>query len=835
MSSKKIVDSLCPEFGYELLSVLPYSYKLFKLGLLQETISGFDTKCLYFFSPKHTENDIKRSWDNVVKLKKNNFPNIDIHKGDLDWSNFESPPFKEFYKDKSIKFEKETLVIFNRYNKEWGKQPINYLDPETLDKLFGMLNKNYQIVYLNLNHDQRYFDHFEPMVLNEEKILEKYPNVLSFEKLKKRFPTYSINEIQLRIFASCEKYISSNGGQLILSAYFGGENIIFSKECHELKPDINSFYRWYHKLGGGIFHHVNNYGSLLELVYQKWVENKPLVNILIRTSERPIFFKEAINSVYSQTYKNVNIIVGVDTSNSKKYVFGEKCRLVEYNYPKTQQHTKPSNSEEYGNLFIPNLYMNDLQKEVKSGYIMYLDDDDLFVDKNSLRTIVDNIKTPNDILFWKVSFPHRKVPDEQSFGKPPILYQIDTAGFMFPSKYKVDWEPFTKGDYRISKKLFTIVPNKRYINNVLTKSERDVKKGRGLRDDKIITKPEISVIIPTYNNVDYISECLDSILKSLEGINSEILVGIDDCEKTLNYIKDKKFDSKISFYLFKNNIGPYIIKNSLSEIAKSDKLLFFDSDDIMLKNMITDTLSILKTQKMYKPKYFDFRNQNEILNVDSLKSNKFGEGVFAIDKTTFLSFNGFEGWKCAADSDFMGRFYKRNIPFTHGQKISFLRRIHPNSLTNNPETNMSSKLRAYYFGLSRVKRPNEKCVEFKTDKFINVNTQSFISNVVITKNKPESEVKSGDILKKIRGTNPQQTNSNGVDYDKLNKILYSQGVYDPKKNTDKPKIVQNKPIDRNKLIEIKKGSNLDALKKNLPGKPDRRKNTQNIFSKKNSR
>ena len=34
---------------------------------------------------------------------------------------------------------------------------------------------------------------------------------------------------------------------------------------------------------------------------------------------------------------------------------------------------------------------------------------------------------------------------------------------------------------------------------------------------------------------------------------------------------------------------------------------FFDSDDIMLKNMITDTLSILKTQKMYKPKYFDFR------------------------------------------------------------------------------------------------------------------------------------------------------------------------------------------------------------------------------------
>ena len=28
------------------------------------------------------------------------------------------------------------------------------------------------------------------------------------------------------------------------------------------------------------------------------------------------------------------------------------------------------------------------------------------------------------------------------------------------------------------------------------------------------------------------------------------------------------------------------------------------------------------------------------------------------DKKIFLAMNGFEGWKCAADSDFMGRLYK---------------------------------------------------------------------------------------------------------------------------------------------------------------------------------
>ena len=66
----KQVNSNCPEFGYELLSAIPYAYNLYLKGELKETISGFDTKCLYFFSPKHTENNCKRSWDNMEKLWK---------------------------------------------------------------------------------------------------------------------------------------------------------------------------------------------------------------------------------------------------------------------------------------------------------------------------------------------------------------------------------------------------------------------------------------------------------------------------------------------------------------------------------------------------------------------------------------------------------------------------------------------------------------------------------------------------------------------------------------------------------------------------------------------
>ena len=44
---KKSVNSNCPEFGYELLSSVPYAYNLYLKGELEETISAFDTSCLY--------------------------------------------------------------------------------------------------------------------------------------------------------------------------------------------------------------------------------------------------------------------------------------------------------------------------------------------------------------------------------------------------------------------------------------------------------------------------------------------------------------------------------------------------------------------------------------------------------------------------------------------------------------------------------------------------------------------------------------------------------------------------------------------------------------------
>lgn len=43
----------------------------------------------------------------------------------------------------------------------------------------------------------------------------------------------------------------------------------------------------------------------------------------------------------------------------------------------------------------------------------------------------------------------------------------------------------------------------------------------------------ITIITTAFNNTEFIEECLDSIINSSKNLEFELLVGIDNCEKTL--------------------------------------------------------------------------------------------------------------------------------------------------------------------------------------------------------------------------------------------------------------------------------------------------------------
>ena len=102
--------------------------------------------------------------------------------------------------------------------------------------------------------------------------------------------------------------------------------------------------------------------------------------------------------------------------------------------------------------------------------------------------MVNSINSEESFLIWRVQFPNRLVPSDVNFGKEPVVSDIDTVGFLFHHKYKQTWEPYKRGDFRIAKKLYSIIPNKIYINKVLTKLQRNDGGGAGKQDDLKDTK-----------------------------------------------------------------------------------------------------------------------------------------------------------------------------------------------------------------------------------------------------------------------------------------------------------------------------------------------------------
>ena len=475
-----IVNSQNIEFGYELISALPYAYYLHSIGELEKTISGNDTECLYYFSPNHEINPKTRSWYNTPKAIK--IPNIDIHKPFLKKEQFLAPPLKEHYANSKFKFGKETVIICNRYNLEWGKQPINYFSLATLSKLFKLLQDKYQIIYINVDGVPELYDNAPPMRLGDYELLKKFPKVINIHDLKNKHKEYSFNELQLMLFANCEKYITMNGGHSILASYFGGENIIMSKygtpQAREISKGINSFYRWYHEFGGQRVRHVPNENELIKMAYQ-WIKSDPVVNILVRTSFRPNYFKRCMNSILNQTYKNVNIFVSTDKND--KYIIDYPVYPVDI---KPIGKIEPSpNGDEYGIKFSYNLYLNDLQDKVTNGLIIYLDDDDVLSDAKSLELIVNEYKKGNELIFWKIKSSERVIPNNKNWGKAPVCCDISGISFAFDSKYKkfAKWEPYKRGDYRVATKLYKKIKKIKYIDKILSQTQ-DGQNAGGKRD-----------------------------------------------------------------------------------------------------------------------------------------------------------------------------------------------------------------------------------------------------------------------------------------------------------------------------------------------------------------
>ncbi len=197
----------------------------------------------------------------------------------------------------------------------------------------------------------------------------------------------------------------------------------------------------------------------------------------------------------------------------------------------------------------------------------------------------------------------------------------------------------------------------------------------------------ISVIIPTYNRINLLTECLGCLSPDNQQLDLslyEVIVTDDGNDIKIKDIIAEKFPWVK--WVEGPKKGPAANRNNGAKFAKSDWLLFTDDDCLPDKNWINEYISQIKFGKTLVYEGFTTTDRPKMRFDEQAPINTTG-GLFwscniAINKSVFFEFDGFdENFPFAAmeDIDFRVRLTKKYkiIFLTEAVVIHPWRRVKP--------------------------------------------------------------------------------------------------------------------------------------------------------------
>ena len=245
---------------------------------------------------------------------------------------------------------------------------------------------------------------------------------------------------------------------------------------------------------------------------------------------------------------------------------------------------------------------------------------------------------------------------------------------------------------------------------------RRVKTGKLERTKTMVQgeyKSGVSICITAYKAKNYIKETLDSVAGQTwfkDHDNWEVLVGVDNCQETLEYLRGIMGSYKnLRVFMMDSNRGTYVTTNTIMSLARYDGLIRFDADDIMMPNLVEE---IMRNKTGCGAVRFKMKNFG--MNSDVSVAT----GQIYMKHSVFDEFGGYRPWICAADTDFkkrIGVFVKVKVL----DKVLMRRRVHGASLTKSKETDGKSKIRSEY-----AKKIAAMVIRSKRDAVIRMETNS---------------------------------------------------------------------------------------------------------------
>lgn len=132
---------------------------------------------------------------------------------------------------------------------------------------------------------------------------------------------------------------------------------------------------------------------------------------------------------------------------------------------------------------------------------------------------------------------------------------------------------------------------------------------------------QISIIVLTYNSINYLEKCFESIFNQTYKDYEVIFIDNFSTDGTYERIKElKKNKDNVQIHQYKNCGNMASSRNIGIKISKNDYLAFHDSDDFWYKNKLETSVPFLKN---YDLVYHNFKILNEATRENLKKSYRY--------------------------------------------------------------------------------------------------------------------------------------------------------------------------------------------------------------------
>lgn len=141
--------------------------------------------------------------------------------------------------------------------------------------------------------------------------------------------------------------------------------------------------------------------------------------------------------------------------------------------------------------------------------------------------------------------------------------------------------------------------------------------------------PKVSVIIPTYNCAEYISDAIDSVLKQTYSDYEIFVVDDGSTDKTKEVLK--KYNNIIK-YFYQDNQGPGIARNRAIENSTGEYIAFLDADDMWFPDRLAIGVKILDEEPeigLVHGYDINIMGNGKLTNINNKNKKRFLSGYIA--------------------------------------------------------------------------------------------------------------------------------------------------------------------------------------------------------------